>query len=163
MTKYYQTNDFLIQFNPTTQVARIKNNIGLTHSILSAEELSTLAKQEIKKQEFSRRLNEYFKQTPHSWEYEGVPFRKLDNFESNEVTSCANYNWQDIPKHQLPEKRYLGSLLLVYHWGRVYYFTWSYGGYPQGQLIDPRTLEIVRWAKPKHCAPILNEVTKQII
>ena len=39
---------------------------------------------------------------------------------------------------------------------RAYYFTVSYNGYKQGQLLDIKTKSFVR---AKHCAPILN-VTK---
>jgi hypothetical protein len=159
--KYYKTDKFLIIFNPETKVARIKNNVGMKSSILPFEEFQNLEKTEIKKNKFFELLNIYFKSVKDKWVFEYTPYRKLDNFEVDSIGSPSNYQWKNIPKHNMGG--YIGDVILVYHHGRVYYFSWSYGGYPQGQLFDIKTKEFVQWCKPKNCAPILNEDTKEIV
>ncbi len=161
--KYYKTEDLLIQLNPETKVYKIRNNVGIETKLLTKEEFEASNAIEIKKPKLCELMNQYFKDVKHSWVYKGVRFKKLPNFEGNGINACTNYNFKkDILKHELEDKKY-GKLAMVYHWGRVYYFTWSYNGYPQGQLINPTTLELVRWARPKHCAPILNEDTNVIV
>lgn len=157
--KYYIAEDKkLYQFNPETRVARLRSTIG--KQVIETSEFENLKKIEIKKQEFSRLMNLFFNNLKHEWEFEGVRYKKLPNFESNEHFTCTNYEFAKLPRHK---DHYGYSLFLVYHWGRVYYFTWSYNGYPQGQLIDIKTDKVVRWAKPKHCAPILNIETNKIV
>jgi len=162
--KYFKTNnDLLVQYNTETNVYKIRNTISKENHILSKEEFEALNPIQIKKDKFCQQMNIYFKNVKHEWIHEGVRFRKIDNFEKSDYNNCTNYIWKDIPKHHLKDKPYFGELILVYHWGRVYYFTFSYNGYPQGQLIDTKTFDLVQWAKPKHCAPIFNIDTKQIV
>lgn len=161
--RYYKTEDEkLIQFNPETKVYKLRNTIEKVDSRISPDELPKDMK-EIKKNEFSRLMNEFFKSVKHSWVHDGCKFRKLDNFESDGIFLTKNYVLgKDIPYHEISEMKWIGKVVLVYHWGKVYYHTISYNGYKQGQLIDPYTKEFVRWAQLKHCAPIFNEDTKTI-
>lgn len=162
--KYYKTNtDLLVQFNSESNIYKIRNIISKENHILSKNEFEALNPVLIKKQNFCEQMNVYFKNIKHKWIYNGVHFRKLDNFETKKWNLCANYDWQKIPKHTIENKSYLGKLILVYHWGHVYYFTFSYNGESRGQLIEPKTFELVQWAQPKHCAPIFNVDIKKII
>lgn len=162
--RYYKTEDGelkLIQFNPETKVYKQRNLIEKIDSRISQENLPSM--KEIKKNEFSRLMNVFFKSVKHSWVHNGCKFRNLDNFESDGTFLSTNYLLgKDIPYHEIPEMKWLGSVILVYHWGKIYYCTVSYNGYKQGQLIDPYTKELVRWVQLKHCSPIFNEETKTI-
>lgn len=150
-------------FNPETNVYRLRNTINADEVILSVEDFNKLQVKSIKKDEFSRLMNIYFKDVKHEWEYEQTKFKKIDNFESSGSLLSTNYVLgKDVPFHNFPDK-HMNNLILVYHWGKVYYHTISYNGYAQGQLIDPYTMQYVRWAQLKHCSPIFNINTKQII
>lgn len=155
--KYYITDDNkLIHFNPETKVYKVMNTISRDDKRISPENLSL---HEIDKNKFSRLMNEFFKSVKHQWVYKSVRFRKLDNFDTNGYLLSKNYVLgKDVPYHDSS----FGKVILVYHWGKVYYHTVSYNGYKQGQLIDINTNKIVRWAQLKHCAPIFNEDTKTI-
>jgi len=167
--KYYKSaiDDKLIQFNPETKVYKTRNYTEKINPVLTLEEFNLLNPKEVKKQEFCRLMNEYYKNVKHSWEYEGKKFRKLDNFEAKNYSLSANYDLgKDVPYHDLSDGNkwhYKKNLILVYHWDRIYYHTISYGGYKQGQLLDPKTLNGVRWAQLKHCAPIFDVELKKII
>lgn len=109
-------------------------------------------------------MNIFFKNVKHEWTFNGVNYKKIDNFEALGYSLSDNYSLgKDVPFHIIEDKKYFGNLILVYHWGKVYYHTISYNGYAQGQLICPRTFELVRWAQLKHCSPIFNTITKKII
>jgi hypothetical protein len=160
---YFKTEEYLIQYNPETKVYKIRNTIKREDTRLTKEEFTALNPVKIKKDKFCELMNIYFKNVKHSWEYQGVHFRKLDNFEDNGWNMCVNYEFHKIPRHSIGGKGWGDNLIMVYHWGKVYYFTFSYNGENRGQLIDPYTHNLVQWASPKHCAPIFNEDTKQII
>lgn len=161
---YYQSDKYLIQYNPERKVARIRNNIGLDNSILSEEEFNSLDKTKIRKTDFIGLLNYYFRHTKHEWVYESVPYKKLDNFELDGDGKLLNYNWDELPKHRIEQVNWWkGDLLHVYHQGKLYYFTWFFGGQDKGKLISPVTFEDLKWTRPKNCAPIFNKLTKQII
>ena len=157
--KYYKSNNLLIQFNPETKIARIKNTIG-KNKIISIDEFNSFEKTQIKKDEFSRLMNIFYKDIKHNWEYENQKYKKLPNFESKDYSLITNYDFNKLPKHDCGV---YGKCLLVYHWGKIYYFTVSYNGYEQGQLLDIKTKSSVRWARAKHCAPILNITKNKII
>lgn len=162
--KYFKTKEGrLIQFNSETNTYKFRDHISHDDPRISIDEFNNMNCQQIKKDVFSRLMNEYFRDVKHSWIYQGTKFRKIDNFEKSKFSVSSNYIiGKDIPLHELEDKKYFGKLVLVYHWGRIYYHTISYGGYPQGQLINPSTFELVRWAQLKHCSPIFNETTKKI-
>jgi hypothetical protein len=159
--RYYKTDDGkLIQFNPETKVYKLRNTIEKVDTRISPDQLDL---HEIKKDKFSLLMNEFFKSVKHSWVHNSCKFRKLDNFESDGISLSTNYViGKDIPLHEIDDMKWIGKVILVYHWGKVYYHTISYNGYKQGQLIDPYTKQLVRWAQLKHCSPIFNEETKTI-
>ncbi len=160
--KYYKVDDGrLIQFNPETNIYKIRNNIEKIDTRLSVEEFNLLDTKQIKRNEFSRLMNIYFKDIKHEWEYDGKKFCKLSNFESKEFNQDFNF-YKDVPRHNLKEWSWLKNLVLVYHWGKIYYHTISYNGEGVGQLINPKTMELVRWCKLKHCAPVYNLQTYKI-
>ena len=107
-------------------------------------------------------MNVFFKDVKHHWEFGGTKFRKMPNFESNGYRLSTNYDLgKDVPYHKIESMPYMGNVILVYHWGRIYYHSISYNGYAQGQLINPKTFELVRWAQLKHCAPVFNKKKKR--
>lgn len=161
--EYFKAEDKLIQYNPLTKVYKIRNTIDKENKVISSDDFAKLKKFKINKVKFCTLMNVYFKKVKESWQYQGKPFRKLDNFEFDKKGHLINYDYSKLPRHHVSGSEYYGDLFLVYHWGHVYYFTWSYNGYPQGRLINPSTMEVVRWAKPKNCAPIFDEIRKKII
>ena len=162
--KYYKTADiFLIKYNPETKVYKLMNTIEKIDTRISLDGFKLLNPKEIKRDEFSRLMKIFFKSVKHKWTFEHSHFKKLDNFEEKGYNLSANYTLgKDIPYHTIEGKEYFGNLILVYHWGKVYYHTISYNGYPQGQLICPKTFSLVRWARLKNCSPIFNIDTKKI-
>lgn len=162
--KYYKTTEGqLIQYNPETKVYKVRNNIERVDTRIAAEDFEKLTKTEVKRNEFSRLMNVFFKDVKHHWEFGGTKFRKMPNFESNGYRLSTNYDLgKDVPYHKIESMPYMGNVILVYHWGRIYYHSISYNGYAQGQLINPKTFELVRWAQLKHCAPVFNIDTKKV-
>jgi len=159
---YYKSGDKLIQYNPETNVYKLRNTIERIDTRISKEDFILLDAKQIKKQEFSRLMNIFFKDIKHEWVHDHSKFRKLPNFESNGHNLSTNYILgKDIPYHT-SEKSYYSNFILVYHWGKVYYHTVSYNGDDRGCLLDINTLKHLRWAQLKHCAPIQNINTKKI-
>ena len=161
--RHYISADLLIQHNIETGVYKQRNHTSKEFKHFTKDEFALLDTKQIKRQEFSRLMNIHYKNVNHSWKYDHSYFRKLPNFESDDFRFIANYDIKSIPKHRIYGHEYLGEMILVYHWGKIYYFTISYNGYPQGQLVCPVTKNLVRWAKAKNCAPVFNEGTKRII
>ena len=158
---YFKADNKLIQYNPDTKIYKIRNIIDGS-GVISAEEFKSLNSQKITKQNFCHEMNVYFKNVDHEWEFQGNEYRKLDNFESNNMLFSANYKiGKDIPYHEIG--LFKNTVILVYHWGKVYYHTISYNGYKQGQLICPYTNKILQWARLKHCAPVYNITRKKIM
>ncbi len=147
--KYYvsECNNKLIQYNPESQVYKIRNNVDKIDTRLSKEQFDALNTRKINKSRFYELLNIYFKNVKHEWIYDDRKFRKIPNFEADEFRLCSNYNLGvDIPFHTIPGHEFLGKVVLVYHHGKVYYHTISYNGYKSGQLVCPKTFNLVRWA-----------------
>ncbi len=158
MQFYKSQTGELIQFNPETGVYKLRS--APKNLVLSSEEFLSRNCKKIKKDEFSRLMNIFFKDLKHEWVYDHSHFKKLPNFEDSGSSLCSNYVLgKDIPFHETPYKQ---NTVLVYHWGKVYYHTISYNGYKSGQLLDPKTFAPVRWAQLKHCAPIQNTTSKRI-
>lgn len=148
--KFYLTpTGQLIEHNPAFDQYRQRNRTGPGLGLLDPAEVAVPAWQELKREKFSQLMNEYFRNVEDSWTYRGEHFRKLPNYES--------LSRPRQPQHP-PE-----NLFLVYHWGQLYYFQYSYGGFGVGQLYDRKTRAFARWAKPRHCAPVYNESRKQLL
>lgn len=168
---YYEAGDLLIQHNRETGVYWIRNSVKLEDKRISKELFDSLADVErVKKQRFFELLNAYFKTVKHYWTYEGENYRKLDNFEIVDDSGiksyghfkCTNYDIVKLMHHT--NKAHCGdNLILVYHWGHVYYMHYSYGGTKQSQLFDIKTGRQVKWTNAKNCAPIFNETKKVIM
>jgi hypothetical protein len=164
--KYYTSNDLLIKENPQTKIIRVcnrTNKINVDKYIITPEEFLEIPKQQIKLSKFNELLNNWYRGVKHEWEFNHKLFRKLDNFEGNNHRISSNYILgKDIPFHNIPNKPYFGKVILVYHCGKIYYHTVSYNGYPQGQLIDLKNFELVKWTRLKNCAPIFDVGLKKI-
>ena len=144
--KYLKTEcNKLIQYNQETNIYKIRNTIDHIDTRLTEQDILNLKYSFIKKQEFSRLMNLFFKNIKDEWKFDYSTYKKLDNFDSTNYILGGKNN-----------------VILVYHWGKVYYHTISYNGYKQGQLICTKTFKLVRWANLKHCAPIMNISTKKI-
>lgn len=168
--KYYVTEDNnLYQYNPETKVYKLRNSIERVDKRISEEDFNKLETSRVKDDEFFRLLNVYFKDVKHTWRFDGKKFRKLPNFEENNYSLSDNYVLgKDVPYHDLNKEGqnyyYLQNMVLVYHWGRLYYHTVSYNGYKQGQLVTmDEKHDFVRWARLKHCSPVFCVDDKRII
>lgn len=170
MMKYFKSEcGKLIQYNHETNVYKTRNVIERIDTRLTEEEVLNLNCTVVKKQEFSRLMNVFYKNVKHEWKFDYSTYRKLDNFEDENSCLSSNYilggkkgNHNSVPYHVIEGKEHLVHVVLVYHWGKVYYHTVSYNVYEQGQLICTKTFNLVRWAKLKHCAPIMNTNSKRI-
>ena len=165
--KNLETGD-LIQYNPETEVFKIRNSIDRTDHRISSEEFNKFRLSgniiNLNKNKFSQAMNVWYKDIEHEWVFEGKNFKKLPNFESSDFRLSNNYILgKDVPYHEIEGKKWLGEVILVYHWGKVYYHTVSYNGDKQGQLIDTKNFQLVRWAQLKHCSPILNVDKNKIV
>lgn len=151
---FYKTDcGKLIQYNKQTNVYKIRNTIERIDSRVSVDDFEKMKSTQIKRELFSKLMNEYFSNVEHQWEYNGKKFKKINNFKSNGVTLSENYVLgKDIPLHKINDYE---KYILVYHWGKVYYHNITYGGYKSGCLICTKTGKMVRWAQLRHCAPIL--------
>jgi hypothetical protein len=161
--KFYTSNNLLIRENPETKIIRVcnrTNKINIDNHIITSDEFSQMEKKQVKKDKWSELMNNWFRSVKHEWIHDFSNFRKLDNFD---FRLSSNYLLgKDVPYHKLENKPYYGNLVLVYHWGKIYYHTVSYNGYPQGQLMDINTFKFVKWTRLKNCAPIFNVNTKKI-
>lgn len=167
--KYYKSEcGMLIYHNTDTEIYVHKNNISKDDKRMSKEQFDMLSVKEIRNQEYCRLMNIFYKDIHEEWCFENSNYISKDNFISNDFRLSANYNiGTQIPFHDVNNPGetyyYMKNLILVYHWGKVYYHTISYNGYKQGQLIDPVTHEFVRWSQLKHCAPIYNKTICKIM
>jgi len=157
--KYYKAEDKLIQFNPSTNVYRLRNTIATGNKCLTKEEFDSLNVTEIKKTKFCELMNIFFRDIKHEWTYENKRFRKLDNFDKN--AKSWDINWWDIPKHKV-DGYIFTDLKLVYHWGRVYYIIFSGNYAPKGQLVDIKKLKIVQWVDIKNVSPVFDIEAKKV-
>jgi hypothetical protein len=157
-TKFYKdSNGLLYSKSLETKVVRLRTTTDKAKVIQHVDFLEAkLDLTEIKREEFSRLMNIYFKDIHEEWEYNGEHFRSLDNFTGEGSSLISNYDFKSLPKHDCGV---YGTCLLVYHCGRLYYFTLSYNGYKSGQLLDMKRQTAVRWAQAKHCAPIVKQLS----
>lgn len=154
----------IIQHNKETETYTIRNNIKLKDKRISNDDFLLLKTKKIKHEEYCRLLNIYFRDIKETWLFEGGEYQSLDNFERTERCLAANYNvGKEIPYHKIGKHEFNRNMILVYHWGKVYYHDISYNGYKQGQLYDTKTLDAVQWCQLKNCAPIFNKGTKKIV
>lgn len=158
--KYYKTEDKLIQFNPSTNVYRLRNTIAKGNKCISEEEFDLLDVVRIKKNKFCELMNIFFRDIKHEWQYDHSYFKKLDNFDRN--GNSYGFSWAEVPNHKI-DGYHFTNLKLVYHWGRVYYMIYGGGYAPKGQLVDTNKLQIVQWIDIKNVAPIFNIGTKKIV
>lgn len=151
--KYYKTDcGKLIKFNEQTSKYRVTSS---PREFILQEDFILLNTKEIKLNEFSRLMNEHYSIVKDNWIYNGIKYQNLDTFGSSKY-----FIGVDVPFHTIPHNNHV---VLVYHWGKVYYHTVSYNGDRNGQLFDIQTGQYVRWANIKNCSPILNMDTQQII
>lgn len=148
--KFYLTpGGQLIEHSPEFNQYRHRNRVGPGLGLLEPAEVAVAEWRELKRARFSQQMNEYFRSVEDSWTYRGEHFRKLPNYDGEARPRQ--------PQHA-PD-----NLFLVYHWGQLYLFQYSYGGFDVGKLYDRKTGNFARWAKPRHCAPVYNESRKQLI
>lgn len=158
---YLMKNGDLVQHNEATNVYKKRNNIEHIDTRLTVEFFKDNVDRQIKRTEFSRLMNIFFKNVKHTWRFENTDYEKAENFESSDFSLSVNHDLTKMPKHG--DGSEWDKKILVYHWGRVYYHTISYNGYKSGQLMDIKTGQYVRWAQLKHCAPVRNVNTKKLV
>lgn len=152
--KFYRTELHLIQYNGDTKKYKIRNTVDKDNIFLCEEEFKSLNPKQIKRQEFSRLMNIFFKDVKDTWVYDFTTYEKYGSFYNDLIIG------KDVPLHKL---KYNGYGVLVYHWGRVYYHTISYNGGEHGALLDVKTQKFLRWANIKHCSAVRNKVNKRLI
>lgn len=159
MTKYYKT-DLGIVVSDSTSI-RLKSCVVKT--ILTNDEFDNSNPVKISKGKYLEELNTFFKNFKIEWNHNGCQYKKMDNFDMGKY-SVENYNLtKDIPMHDIG-KSYLGKCFIVMYKGRLYYTFLSGNYFPQMQLVDFHTKELVgKWTSIKNLAPIFNKTTKQII
>ena len=165
---YYKTDcKKLIQYNENTDTFSIRNETKKVDKRISINEFRLLNTTIIKSQEFCRLMNIHFNSIKDSWMFDGTEYQSLDNFEYKDYNLSDNYNLgKEVPFHEIPSRYnpdHKRNMILVYHWGKVYYHDISYNGEMTGSLYDTKTLKSVQWCKLKHCAPIFNKLTKKIM
>lgn len=159
--EFYKT-DLGIVIKDNTSI-RLKSTYK--KKILSEEEFISSNPIKINKHKYSEELNNYFKNTKYEWEYESIKFKKLDNFEfNNNGISISNYNIEkDLHFHDFGIS-WLGKCIIVMYHGILYYTFFNGNYFPQMQLIDFKTKELVgKWTNIKNLAPVFNKTTKKII
>jgi hypothetical protein len=134
-----------------------------TKTILTEDEFNGSNPVKISKAKYAEELNTFFRNDKFEWTHEGTKFRKMENFEMGQW-SVTNYNFpKDIPMHDIG-KSYLGKCFIVVYHGRLYYTFLSGNYFPQMQLVDFHTKDLVgKWTNIKNLAPIMNKTTKKII
>lgn len=152
---YYITPDNKIYYVRRSG-AIVQENI-FPKVFISEEEFKSIEKRQFKSDKANEILNIFYKTVEHTWKWNYSTYKKLPNFEDDGYSFNSNY--KNIPYHDVDV---YGKCYLVWYRGRVYYHSISYGGYPQGELIDIETGNSVKWCKLKHCAPILNVNTNKI-
>lgn len=158
----------LIDFNKDTNTYILRNTISKKDKRIPLDDFNSLEVIKIGHDEYCRLMNIYFNSIKDSWTYDGTEYQSLDNFEKKNYNFSSNYKLgTDVPYHNLNKDGngyyYLKNLILVYHWGKVYYHTISYNGEDRGNLIDTKTLNAVQWCQLKNCSPVFNKKTKTIM
>jgi hypothetical protein len=154
--KYFQTTcGLLVKYFDLKDFYVITNNVKLKDKRISSEDFNKLQKIQIKNQKFSKLMNDYYRTVKESWSYQHKNYRNLANFDPT-----VDYN---MPRHNIDTLPYKDKLIMVYHWGKVYFYLSNHNSNGRGQLICPKTLKIVRWVRLQNCAPIFDEDLKKII
>lgn len=65
--------------------------------VITEDEFYNSEPKGLKNSEFSRLMNIYFNKVNHKWIHEGVKFKKLPNFESDDYRLITNYEWNELP------------------------------------------------------------------
>ena len=126
--------------------------------------------------EFRQAVNNYFKNVNHEWEYEGVKFKKLENFtgKGNSSYFGENYEGVEIPLHDFEkEKSNLNffqnrkfSHQQKYFWGyckgKIYKCCFNHNE-GSATLYNPYDNSYQFSIGFRHIAPIYNMETKKII
>lgn len=157
--RYYKTLDGKILIRKTYLGDCYKTNLP-KHSKVDETKYEL---KEIKNQEYSRLMNSYFRNLKDEWEYKPLgtsgkyqTFMKLPNFEScADIYRRNNLVWHDIGSYN--------KALIVYHWGKIYYFLPMYGGIERGRLLDLTTKEQLRWTQARNVAPIFNLTSNRYV
>jgi len=135
------------------------------NAFLSENDFSNSNPIKIKKQIYLESLNKWFKESKHKWKHNGTNFRRLDNFEmKGYYSNITNYDIQKIPKHNIGDISFKTSCIIVLYQNTIYYTFFCSNYYPQMQLIDFKTKQLVgKWTHIKNLCPIFNVDKKEII
>jgi len=154
--KYYQTTcGKLVKHFEEKDFFVVTNDVKLKDKHLSVEEFEKMQKTQIKNQIYSKLMNDYYRTVKESWSFEHKNYRNLANFSPD-----IEYN---MPRHNIDGLPYKDRLIMVYHWGKRYYYLSNHNSNGRGQLICTKSHKVVRWARLKNCAPIFDEDLKRIV
>ena len=157
---YFKTKEnLLIQFNEKTNIFKARSFVGRKDTRIPKEQFILEDTTRIKKQEFCRLMNVFFRNIKDEWLFEDIKFKKIDNFEFNKNGECINYDlYNDIPLHRVFDSINQQGYIKVYHWGKIYYYEFY-----RKRLLCIKTLKHLQYASLKNCSPIFNKTTKKII
>lgn len=157
--RYYITEcDKLIKLYCDHMTYVYMNTISTSDKRLTKSQFDSFRTKQLKKCDYNKLMNEFFKTVEHEWTHNGDRYRKLENFVQTE-TVCDNYALgNQIHYHSIciANSNYKQDCIVVYYRGRIFYHTLMYQGDYRGQLIDMLTLKRVGWTSLKNCAPIVK-------
>lgn len=154
---FYETDTgLLISYNRDKNLYLLRNTLRKDKRI-SEGLFKTYKKQMLNRQNFSRKMNDWFRDIEVSWEYKGFwdktpkQYRTVGNFNANEKTG------QDIPKNYPRVETKFGYAIPVFHWGQVYlWVNYDNASRCGGRLLDVNTQEVLRWADLSNCSKIIE-------
>ncbi len=157
--KYYisEDNTKLILCYDIKNVYYLKNTIA-ANNIISEDEFNSYNCTKINKTKFNELINIYFRDIKHEWIYNNNRYRKLENFKSANYNCCVNYDFNKL-LHDKDDSVF--RYIIVYNHGRAYKANIYY--LPKVQLIDIGADKYIKWTDIKHCSPILNVDTNEMM
>jgi len=145
-TQFYKTDLGIVAKDSTI---RIKTSY--VKKEISESEFLCANPVRITKQDYLMEMNYYFRNTPHEWEYNGEVFCRGANF-------SRDFKIDKLPKHDI--NKIFGHCYLVMYRNRIYYTFISANYYPQMQLVDFHTKELLgKWTNVRNLAPVINKKT----
>lgn len=150
--KYYKTKIGIVCKTGTT--IRLKSTY--TPKDLTETEFAAIEPRLIDKKTYLEQVNEFFAKTPHKREYEGVIFKRLENFQVNEK-EISNYNKSEMKIYIIDNIKYR---CVMYHNRLVYAHFISP---TKTRLLSRNIHEFIGYTHIKNLAPVLNLKTKEMI
>jgi len=152
MIEFYKTDLGLVLKNE--DLIQVKSTY--VRKNLTLDEFNNSNPVKLKKHKYSEELNKYFNTTSHEWEYLGTKFKKINLF-NNELDITK------APIHNIGIAYLQNCRLVMYH-DKLYYTFFNGNYYPQMQLIDFKTKQLIgKWTNVRNLALVFNKDKKIIV